>query len=353
MKINRVELTVLSIEMHEPYSVAYSDFTHADNIFIRLDSDRFSGWGCIAPDPDVTGETIPEIYEKASSLLPELLTGEDYLRRALLMRRLKRRTPGLYSLWAGVDTALWDLLGKKAGIPVWKIIGGYREKIRSSITIGICSLEKTMTTINRYTDEGWEIIKLKGGLDVDDDIARLKRIRKDYGRRLKIRFDANQGYTPGQALYFIEQTKDLHIELLEQPTMKSRPDLLGVVTRKSPIPVMADESMISLFDAFHLVKNGLADLMNIKLMKAGGITEAIQVDAVARAAGVEVMVGCMDEAALGVAAGLHFALSRPNIRFADLDGHIDLINDPSSGAVRYHNGYLYPAAGPGFGWNGM
>ncbi len=353
MKITSVELIRLSMEMAEPYQVAYNTFTRAENILIRITAGGIDGWGCIAPDPDVTGEDLLEIHGTAETILPGLLKGEDAMRRAFILNRLRKQTPGLFSLHSGVDIALWDLLGKKAGLPVWKILGGYREKIKTSVTIGICGVPDTIKQADAFLREGWQILKIKGGLNVETDIIRLHELRGKYGQKLRIRFDANQGYSQEEALYFVEKTRELQVELLEQPTRKSRPDLLGIVTRGSAIPIMADESLVSLVDAFHLVKHGLVDLMNIKLMKTGGITEAVQVDAVARAAGVEVMVGCMDEAALGVAAGLHFALSRKNIRFADLDGHFGLKGDPSAGLIASRNGYLYPSNNPGFGWAGL
>ncbi len=352
MNIKSVELIPLSMEMSEPYQVAYNTFTRAENTLLRISAGNLDGWGCIAPDADVTGEVLAEIHETASATLPDLLKGTDSLRRALILNRLRKHTPDMFSLHAGVDIALWDLLGKEAGLPVWKILGGYREKIKTSVTIGICGIPETMKQADSFLRDGWEILKIKGGLNVENDISRLHELRGKYGQKLRIRFDANQGYSQEEALYFVEKTRELQIELLEQPTRKSRPDLLGIVTRGSAIPIMADESLVSLVDAFHLVKHGLVDLMNIKLMKTGGITEAVQVDAVARAAGVEVMIGCMDEAALGVAAGLHFALSRKNIRFADLDGHFGLQGDPSAGLITSKNGYLYPSAKAGFGWDG-
>ncbi|MFH1863243.1 MAG: enolase C-terminal domain-like protein [bacterium] len=193
------------------------------------------------------------------------------------------------------------------------------------------------------------ILKLKGGNNLDEDVEKVLKVREAIGPAAQIRFDANQGYTITQTLNFVERTRQADLELLEQPIARSDLHLMEKLIPGIYLPVMADESLMSLIDAFRIARRGLADMVNVKLMKVGGIDEALQINSVARAARLDVMVGCMDEIELAIAAGLHFALARPHVKYADLDGHLGLIDDPTRGTIILRQGTLYPANKPGLG----
>lgn len=352
MKILGVEAWVVEMPLSEPYAVAYETISGAANVFLRIDTDGgLTGFGCAAPDLAVTGEDAPGTLAALRDTAGPALRGEDPFRWLRLLEALREPMSARPSARAAVDMALLDLLGKRAALPLWKLLGGYREGIPTSVTVGILPEAETVALATEYAGRGFRAVKLKGGKDVASDIVRVMRVREALGSDIELRFDANQGYSVEDALRFVRGTEAAGIEILEQPTSRREPDLLGRVTRQASLPVMADESLMTLVDAFRLARGELADMVNVKLMKVGGIGEATAINAVARSAGLEVMVGCMDEAALAIAAGLHFALSRPNVVYADLDGHLDLVGDPSAGAVILRDGVLYPTGRPGLGFD--
>ncbi len=351
MKIIAIEIWSVDLHLSEPYTIAYETIEETTNVFLRLEtSTGIIGYGCAAPDKEITGETAEIVIQMLKEIIP-LIKGEDPLRSARILEMLKISLEQYPSTKAAVDMALFDILGKACHIPIWKLLGGFRHCIKTSITIGIIPEEETIMKARDLVKQGFKSLKLKGGLDVETDIIKTLKVREAVGPDIEIRFDANQGYTVEEAIRYFEQTRPAGIEIFEQPTSKDKPKLLGHITQNISIPVMADESLLTLLDAFRLTRDDLIDMVNIKLMKVGGISEAAHINSVAKAAHCEVMIGCGDESALAIAAGLHFALARPNVTYADLDGHIGLIGDPTIGAVILKNGILYPTDKPGLGWS--
>ena len=352
MRITNVVAWPVPLQLEEPYTIAYETVAAVTNVYLRLETDGASaGYGCAAPDPAVTGETHETALAALRDQSEPVLRGSDPLARTRLLEELTPLLKEHPSALAAVDMALHDLLGKRANLPLCSLLGGFRERMATSITIGILPTPETVAAARRRIQEGFRALKIKGGRCVEEDVERIFRVREAIGPDIEIRFDANQGYTVDESLLFVEKTRTARLELLEQPTPRGNPDLLGDVSRLAPIPIMADESLLSLRDAFRIASVGLADMVNVKLMKVGGITQALHVNSIARAAGLEVMVGCMDESGLAIAAGLHYALSRANVLYADLDGHLDFVNDPARDAVLLRDGELAPTGRPGLGFD--
>lgn len=351
MRITGVTFASVDMPLAAPYAISYETVESATNVFLRLEtSSGLVGWGCAAPDHAVTGETPESVLARFRDVVEPSLHGRDALNRVRLLTELAEPMSRDRSALAAVDLALHDLLGKRAGLPLYRILGGYRDRIETSITIGILPPAAAVEEARRRVREGFRSLKIKGGAVLEEDVERVFRIREAVGPHIQLRFDANQGFSVTQAVEFLERAKDAALELIEQPTPRHEWESLGEVTERTSLPVMADESLMGLRDAFRIASDELADMINVKLMKVGGIQQALYVDSVARAAGMEVMVGCMDESALAIAGGLHFALSRGNVHYADLDGHLDLENDPAAGAVRLERGELIPTGEPGLGF---
>ena len=350
MRIERVEVFRLPLRLRAPYAIAYETIDRVENLAIRVVTDGpHVGLGIAAPDEGVTGETIEQAEATLRDVAAPLLTRADPLRRLTLLEPMRLGGAATPSARAAVDMALHDLLGKAAGIPMWRILGGYRSCMRTSITLCIDQHDTTVREARARIDEGFRALKLKGGKDVEAEIGLVLAVREIVGSEIEIRFDANQGYTADEAVHFFRATRSAGLSVLEQPTCAGERAVLREVTQAVAMPVMADESIRTLADVFLLARGEVVDMVNLKLAKLGGLDAAMLMNGVARAAGLEVMVGCVDEAALSIAAGLAFALSRPNVEFADLDGHLDLLDDPTASAVILKDGVLHPAQGPGFG----
>lgn len=341
MKITSIEAFKIEMPLAIPYTIAYETVTHSTNVVLKINTDKgLTGWSCAAPDKYVTGETADEVMTYVRQYIEPMIVGHSPFQMMRFVHELKQQIPTANATVAMLDIGLHDLIARKAKLPLYQLLGGFRHSIPTSITIGILSIKETIEQARYFQKKGFQIIKLKGGLDVEEDIEKVKKLREVLGENGKIRFDANQGYSQIEAVRFVRATKNANVEILEQPTSQNDFELLGKVTESVAIPVMADESIKNLNDAFLLVSKKWINMINIKVMKVGGLIEAKHINSLAKAADMRVMIGCLDECSLAISASLHFALSRPNIQFADLDGHLDLLEDPFSGLFHLENGIL-------------
>ncbi len=350
MKIEKLECWPISFELVEPFRTASDTIQKFDNVILKAITDSgTTGWGCASPDTGFNGETAQSVLNDYAETIEPMLKGCDPFRIAKWHQQLRVKLDNRRSALAMADLLLYDLTAKASGQPLYKLLGGFRDSIVTSVTIGIMPLDATLACAKKCVSDGFSCLKLKGGLNVQLDIEKTRKLREAVGRDVTMRFDGNQGYSVADTMKYIRQTTAANLQFIEQPTRKEMEHQLGEIISKTEMPIMVDESLVKLTDAFYLAKNRLADLMNIKLMRVGGITEATHINAVARSAAIHCMVGCLDECELGIAFGLHFCLSRPNLMYADLDGALDIRQDPFRGLITIDKGLMHPSTEPGIG----
>ena len=343
IRVIRVEAIPIPFRLTEGYRIAGHTYTTAENIVVKVDtSDGRTGFGCAAPAPEVTGETPAASLEALEDRLIPLLRMSDAGDPEGFARRALDAAPSGPAARAACEMALFDLAGLRARAPVVRILGMKRDRLPTSVTLGIDEPRATLERAKRHVTAGFRILKLKVGEDWDEDLKTIRLLRQALGPDVLLRADGNQGYSEEAARRFLSGLVPGSLELLEQPTAANDLQTLRRLTDDFELPIMADESVLGAPDARRLVEARAADLVNIKLMKSGGIGEAMEIARLTRDAGIGAMIGCMDESRIGIAAALHFALAAPNVERADLDGHLDLADDIAHGGVMIENGDILP-----------
>lgn len=334
------------LPLTESYSVAYESYDRAANILVELrDRNGLSGWGCAAPDEHVTGEGIDDtLASLRDDIIPLLIESGDspFVK---LLEDIAESAPDTPAARAAAEIALYDLSCRQSGIPLSAVTGLYTRSIPTSVTIGICDTIETLRQAAKFIERGFSILKIKGGNDAEHDIERIKALGKEFGGRVALRLDANQGYSLPEATRLIGELEG-ELEFLEQPVRADDIHSLGRLARQDMLPVMADESVLNARDAMQSASLGVK-LINIKLMKCGGIRESLRICDVAWIMGASVMIGCMDELPASMSAAAHVAMAHPAVKFADLDGHLEIDQNFSSGGIAIENGIVSLTGGPG------
>jgi len=318
--VERVEVFRFRFSLAKPFTIALGSVSEVEEIIVRVVDDAgCEGWGEGSPSRRILAATADTIICALDVLAP-LILGEDPRRLGHLVDRMDQALEGNSPAKAALDIALHDLVGRIHGEPVWRLLGGCRaEPVETDFTVSIDAPEAMAAEAKRLVGEGFRTIKVKVGEDPVRDVERVRRIREAVGEEVALRIDANQGWTRAEAVWALSRMAELDIEFVEQPVAAWDIEGLAWVRRRSPVPVMADESVHSPQDAWQVIHAGAVDYVNIKLMKAGGLRRACEIAAICRAAGVPNMIGGMVESNLSATAAVHFAMAERNVIFRDLD----------------------------------
>ena len=353
MKITDIRLGRLSVPLKQPFKTALRRVDSVEDVIVKIETDSgHVGYGEAPPTGVITGDTTGAILGAVEEHIRKRLIGLDLENFEEVLLTLDKSLVHNSSAKAAVDIALFDLYGQMFKAPVYKLLGGFRSEIITDITISVDEPQKMASDSIEAVQLGYRTLKIKVGVDAAQDLRRMKAIREAVGYGVQLRIDANQGWKPKEAVRTLNAMQDtgLQIEFVEQPVAADDIEGLKFVTDQVSIPVMADESVFSPEDALTILQKRAADLINIKLMKCGGIHQALKICAMAEIYDVECMIGCMLEAKVSVTAAVHLACAKAIITKIDLDGPLLCREDPVEGGAIFEHSRISLPDTPGLGF---
>lgn len=356
MKIKEVRLGRISVPLKKPFKTALRSVESVEDVIVELHTDTGAvGYGEAPPTGVITGDTTGAIIGAINDHIGKSIIGLDVDNMEEIMARIDAAIIHNTSAKAAVDIAVYDLFGQLCGKPLYRLFGGYRKEIVTDITISVNDAEQMAKDAAEAVALGYKTLKIKLGKEPSKDLDRMKAIRAAAGYDVDLRVDANQGWKPKEAVRLIRSIEDagLALELVEQPVIAHDLEGLKYVTDNVSVPVMADESAFSTRDAQRLMELRAVDIVNIKLMKTGGIHNALRICAMAEVYGVELMIGCMLEAKVSVTAAVHLAAAKKIITKVDLDGPVLCREDPIDGGAVFKESLVRPNDTPGLGITGI
>lgn len=334
-----------------PYTIAFKTVDQVRNAFVEITlTNGISGLGAGNPSEYVVGENLQQCLEALKEPNLEFLVGRDIREFNQLLFEVWKNFPKNPSARAALDIALHDAFSQFLGVPLVTFLGQKIKSMPTSNTIGIKNVEETLKEAHEFVQMGFKILKVKLGKDLEEDIERLVKLRETFGKSILLRIDANQGYSIADTLAFVKRTEALNIELIEQPLPARAVDEMKSLPEPVKDVIAADESLITPADAVNLIKPPRAcGIFNIKLMKCGGVSQALKIADVALHEGIDLFWGCNDESMVSITAALHAAFSSTRTKYIDLDGSLDLGNDIVKNGFILSDGYMSCSDKPGLG----
>ena len=350
MKIVAVRSYLKKMALTKPYTIAYSTFSDVSLAFFEVElANGMVGYGCGSPAGEVVGETTAQTAVNLQTEFVQNFVGRDIRHFQQMIYESRQHFDHLPGTQAAIDIAMHDAFGKFIGISVADFYGQKIKALPTSITIGIKSVQETLEDAAGFLTLGFKVLKVKLGLNLEEDIEKIIKLYEKYPSEYIIRVDPNQGYSLADLNKFIEATKKVNIELIEQPLPVGKElELLKVDPNYRSI-LMGDESLKDPQAALEYSISKPFGVYNIKLMKCGGIMGAMEIATIAKNASINLFWGCNDESIISITAALHAAYCCSNTRYIDLDGSFDLAEDLVTGGFELKEGYMHINSQPGFG----
>ena len=347
--IRKVEAKIINTPIQVNFKTSYGEFpNYQSHLFVRItDEDGYTGIGEASQLPFFTGETTAIMKNAIENDLGPKIIGKNIFSLEEIHNEMNMALNPATGAKSAIDMALWDIKGKRLGVPVYKLMGGSEKNISLAYVLGEGVPEKMADLALQKVEEGFKTIKVKVGLNPNKDIESIKLIRKAVGDNINIRIDANQGYTVKTAIQSIEKMSEYSIEYVEQPVPGWNIEGLAEIRRQIKVPIMADESVHSIHNALELIKQGAVDLFGIKLIKCAGVTHAMKIINLAEAAGIEFVLISPWDTMLGTNAGGHLSMLSSGNYSHELVGPFYISDDPFESTLNA-NGYQ-PTQEPGFG----
>jgi L-alanine-DL-glutamate epimerase-like enolase superfamily enzyme len=313
----------VSLSLDRPFEISRGTTESVENIVVRIDDGEYTGLGAAAPS-DYYGETTATVEGLLPDLLASVEQADDPLNRSAIERELNTHVGDNPAAKAAVSIALHDLVAKRLDLPLYRLFGlDPEQSVTSSFTIGLADPDEMAEKAQEAVDAGYSVLKTKLGTDHDADIVAAVR---EAAPNARIRVDANEAWTPREAVEMSATLAEHDIAFLEQPVPATDPGGLRFVYEHAHLPIAVDESCVTLADVPRIADR--ADIIVVKLMKCGGPREARKMIHAARAHNLEIMLGCMVETNAAIAAACHLT---PLVDYADLDGSLLLADDPYDG----------------------
>jgi L-alanine-DL-glutamate epimerase-like enolase superfamily enzyme len=332
---------ILYLKKRFPLRISRGEITGGENLFLSVSEGGLTGWGEMAPGTSEGAATAAEGQAQIEAFCADSLPGSIHETWA------RAHEAGLAPCaLAALDMALWDLRAKEAGMPLYRLLGLPRRGVVSSLTVGINPPEVVRERVPLLLAQGARALKIKLGSPegCDADKAMFAAVHEAaHGSGAALRVDANGGWSLPDAQHMMGWLAERGVEYVEQPLVRGAEDQLPALFKDRALPVFVDEScrMSSDIPGFADAVDGV----NLKLMKCGGITEALRIVATARAHGLKTMIGCMGESSISIAAGASLSAL---FDYIDLDSHLNLDPDPATGAP-FVDGVTLPEDRPGHG----